>query len=109
LHPNLLSTVIGSASFDLLSLDCLAGMVMVWATARVVRAPKNWFFLGFVSKVTWLIVSLWFTLQIGGLLLPLGAIVALWHMRALARRHAGDQASDLPFATGSPVKNESGR
>jgi len=82
---------------------------MLCAIGRVLRAPKNWFSFGVVSKVTWVIASLWFTWQVGDILLPIGAVVALWHLRALAHRHAGDQPSDLPFATGSRVEKESDR
>ncbi len=84
-------------------------MVILWAIARVLRAPKNWFSFGVVSKVTWVIASLWFTWQVGDVLLPIGAVVALWHLRALARRHAGDEPADLPFATGAPVEKERDR
>jgi len=77
---------------------------MLCAAARILRAPKNWFSFGVVSKVTWVIASLWFTWQVGDVLLPIGALVALWHLRALARRHVGEQPADLPFASGSRVE-----
>lgn len=109
MHRYLLSTISASAALGYICLDCLAGMVMLLATTRVLRAPKNWFSFGVVAKVTWVIVSLWFTWQVGDVLLPIGAAVALWHLRALARRHAGEQAADLPFAPGSPVEKESDR
>ncbi len=84
LHPYLLSTISASAALGPISLDCLAGILMVWAIARVLRTPREWFSFGFVSKVTWVIASLWFTWQVGDLVLPFGAIVALSHLpRAL--------------------------
>jgi len=108
LHPYLLSTISTSAALGFISLDCLAGILMLWAVARVLRTPREWFSFGFVSKVTWVIASLWFNWQVGDLVVPLGAMVALWHMCALSRRHGG-QPTDLPFATGSPVEKKSER
>ena len=109
MHPYLLSTTSASAALGYICLDFLAGIVILWAIARVLRAPKNWFSFGFVSKVTWVIASLWFTWQVGDVLLPIGAVVALWHLRALARCHSGDQPTDLPFAAGSPIEKERDR
>jgi hypothetical protein len=108
-HSHLLSTISASAALGLLSLDGLAAILIFWAAVRVLRAPREWFFFGFVSKVTWVIASVWFTWQLGDLVVPLGAVVALWHVRSLRRRPSGASPDDLPFATGAPVRGRDER
>jgi hypothetical protein len=90
-------------AIGLLFLDGLAGVLMLYALARLIRAPREWFSYGRVSKALWSLVSLWLTWHLGETILPAGAMAALWHLRSLSQRHAGDEPRDLPFATGTPV------
>jgi hypothetical protein len=103
-HPYLLSTISAADAPGFLLLDGLAFIVMFWAAGRVTRAPRQWFPFGRASKVTWVIASLWFTLPTGYVVLPAGALAALWHLRSLRRRYTAAQPGDLPFAPGIPVR-----
>jgi hypothetical protein len=93
----------------LLLLDGLAGVLMLCAVARLIRAPREWFSWGRASKALWSLVSLWLTWHLGETILPAGAMAALWHLRSLSQRHADDQPRDLPFATGVPVNSKEKR
>lgn len=101
MHNYLLSNISAAGALGPLFLDVLAAIVTFYAAARVLRAPREWFSFGFVSKVTWVIGSLWFTWQVGDVVLPLGAVVALWRLRSFRLRHTSPAPGDLPFAQGT--------
>jgi hypothetical protein len=108
-HPNLLSTVSAADALGYLSLDGSSLILTFWAAVRVIRAPRQWFSFGIASKLAWLLASLWFTIEVSDVVVPLGALVVLWHLRSLSRRQAGGQPADLPFAAGSPMTKDGDR
>jgi hypothetical protein len=86
--------------------DVVAVMVMLYTVVRLLRAPGAWFGWGTVSKVLWLVTSLWFIWQLGSTYVPVGALLALWRMRVLSRRQWAQQPPDLPWADGEPLSAE---
>ena len=104
MHNYLLSNISAAGALGPLFLDVVAAIVTFYAAARVMRAPREWFYFGRVSKVTWVIGSLWFTWRVGDVVLPLGAVVALWRLRSLHLRHTSPTPGDLPFCAGDKAE-----
>jgi hypothetical protein len=103
MHTVPLSTISAGNMLGQLFPDFVGGMLMLLAVARLIRAPREWFPFGRVSKVLWVLCSLWLTWRVGGGLVPGGALLALWHLRSLARCSPAGQPAYLPFAPGTPV------
>lgn len=101
MHNYLLSNISGPRALGDMLLDVVAVIVTFYAAVRVMRSPRKWFSFGFVSKVTLVIASLWFTWRVGDVVVPFGAVVALWRLRSLRLQHASPAPADLPFAQGA--------
>ena len=106
MQSNLLSNIGAADALGHLSLDGLAMIVMFGAAARLIRSPREWFSFGRASKVAWVLACLWFTFEVGDVVVPLGSLMALWHLRSLRRRHSGGQPGELPFARGTRVPRD---
>lgn len=88
--------------------DLVALIVVIVAIARVVKtdtellAHRQW------SKAGWIVLTLWlgWSTRLG--VIPVGAIVALWHTRQVHRRTPRSEEDPLgvPFAEGIAVPFE---
>jgi hypothetical protein len=103
MHTVPLVTIDANGTVALLALDVLVGIIMLYAAARLLHAPRSWFARGRLSKALWLFLSFWLTWRVGNIVLPVGAVVSLRHLRGLSRRHLVEQPPDLPFAAGTRV------
>lgn len=89
-------------------LVALIGLVVVFAAlVRVAAAPRDLWPHGRLSKTAWIIATLWFTLHSGPMILPLGAIAALWKTHRLRHQRAPDPLG-VPYAEGTePLQTKS--
>ena len=82
----------------------LSSIVMLYSIARLVRSPDKSLWLGRLSKVAWGLASLCIVVRLGAVTVPLGALLTVRHLRALARRRARKAnvaVGKVPFATGA--------
>ena len=100
--------VLGSAGqmTGVIVIDLIATVAVFAAIVRVVNLPKERWPHGRMSKTAWVVAIVWFTWMVGHVLVPLGAIAALWRENSL-RRQEPAQPDGIPTAAGSPVsKND---
>jgi len=105
-HHSLLSVVGTNDALGLLAWDALAGILILVAAWRLARFPRELFNYGLLSKAAWTVVVFWLDWHWGPVLLPVGAIGALWHLRRLARSQENGGPGYPPFAAGSPVDEQ---
>jgi hypothetical protein len=82
-------------------LDVVALAVIFVAVVRIVATPAPRWGHGRLSKTAWVIATLWWTPSDHGFVIPVAAIVAIWHTRRLNRSET-IEPPDLPFAEGTP-------
>lgn len=92
----------------LVALDLSAMMIMAIAAIGVLRTPSASFTAQWLGKGTWALACVLFNLPIGSLVVPLGALLAIWRVRQLRRRSPG-QPGAVPFASGYRVDDKGRR
>ena len=104
------ANMVGTAgqTTGIVMIDLVASVAFFAAIVRVVNLPKERWPHGRMSKTAWVVAILWFTWMIGHLLIPLGAIAALWRESSL-RRQSQAQSNAIPTAAGSPLPTEDGQ
>ena len=103
-HLPLLSTASVASALAPLFINAVAGIVMLYTTVRVVRSPRLWFKHGRLAKAFWLIIVLWLTWQSAGVVVPVGAVIALWHLRNLSQHQQSTGTIGVTFASGEPPR-----
>lgn len=79
----------------------VAGGIELVAMVRVVRLPAPMWAYGRWSKTAAVIIAGWFTLTLGVLAVPVGAVAVIWHTRTLALKAKNERPpTELPFAEG---------
>lgn len=88
--------------FGLLLLDAIAGIVVFVALVRIVSTPAGLWAHGRLSKVAWIIATIWFIPTAGGVAFPVAAAAAIWHTGRLAKQGSpASRPEPLPFADGT--------
>lgn len=99
MHPSTLAATTGQWAGAILV--AIIGIVVVFAAlVRIAVTPRELWPHGRVSKTAWIIATLWFTLHNGPMILPLGAIAALWKTHRLAQQRKPDPLG-VPNAEGT--------
>jgi hypothetical protein len=101
------STASTSQIAGVLLLDMLAAVAMFVAVVRIVMTPTHLWSHERLSKTAWIVASVWFAPQFGGVSWPVAAIFAIGYTRSLCRRaEAIPTVPGLPYAEGSPDSAE---
>ena len=98
------SLVLASAdnsSIAAVIVDLVATAVIFVALIRIVATPRERWAHGRLSKTAWIIASIWFTPYLGAIVVPIGALVAIWKTDSLSRATKPENF-DVPFAEGKP-------
>lgn len=99
MHSTILAATTGQWAGALLV--AIIGIVVVFAAlVRIAVTPRDRWPHGRLSKTAWIIATLWFTLHSGPMILPLGAIAALWKTHRLTQQRKPDPLS-VPYAEGT--------
>ncbi len=90
-----------TALLTILLLDTIAVAVIFAAVARVVIIPAERWNQGYLSKVAWIAVAVWWIYNLHFIVLPIGAIAALWQAHVINRQKP-TSSLDVPYADGEP-------
>ena len=89
--------------------NAVASVVILIAVIRVVTVAAEAWPRHRWSKAGWIVAALWVSLHVGGLVLPVGAIVALVQARTYARQdQIPPPIPDLPLAASTPWNDPTG-
>jgi hypothetical protein len=88
-----------------LFIDLIATVIMFVALIRIIATPRQKWAHGLLSKTAWIVATIWFTPYLGWLVLPVGALVAIWKTHDL-QHGPGDDSLEVPFAEGEPATDQ---
>lgn len=85
-----------------LLLDTVAGIIVFIALIRIATTPAGLWAHGRLSKLAWIIATIWFVPTGHGVPFPVAAAAAIWHTGRLTKRANPQPRPDpLPFAGGT--------
>jgi hypothetical protein len=105
MHTGTVIAASGAQSAVALFFDLIATVVIFVALVRILATPNQRWAHGWLSKLAWIIATVWFTPYLGLLVLPVGALAAIWKTHDL-RSKPGPDPLQVPFAEGNPVTEE---
>ena len=85
--------------------DLLATVIMFVALIRIIATPRQKWAHGLLSKTAWIVATIWFAPYVGWLVLPVGALAAIWKTHAL-QHSSGVDSLEVPFAEGEPATDQ---
>ena len=91
----------GNSSVGAVILDLVSTAVIFIALIRIIATPREHWAHGHLSKAAWIIAAVWFTPYVGAIVVPVGALAAIWKTDSLSRAAKPENLS-VPFAHGTP-------
>lgn len=91
----------GNSSMEAVVFNLVSAALTFVALVRIVGTPRERWAHGHLSKTAWIIASIWFSPYLGAIVVPIGALAAIWKTDSLSRAGKPENLS-VPFAEGTP-------